>query len=469
MDWLGVRSLPFLTRRNYYYELKHTLLWSTLAGLVDGQFAAVVVSRSFHGSDRLIAVASAMPTAANLLSIFWGLLCVGRPKIQLATIFVGATALLAGAAGAVPTTDWGGVWFVGQVAAAQVMLGGVVTVRSAIWKSNYPRAERGRITARLQGVRFVISVATALLAGRLGDHNPEAYRYVFPAAGMLGALSLWYLSRIHIRGERSEFRRQGFSLSDGDLGSRMLEPYSLAALISPGHVFGQMFRVLREDRRFLRYCVAQFFNGMANLLTISVVVAVVSRELLGDDERGYWISIALVEALPRLVMLGSLSRWGRIFDRLGVLGMRTLNMLCWTMSIVFAMLADFVLPSTGSAGPGVFLMGVGLFTLRAFANGLGQGGGALAWHIGHLHFARPEEAEVYMGIHVSLTGVRGLIAPLGGMWLWRSVGWPMWALAIACSLYSFYVFSSMAREEKRSTDVHGDGSGVGPEQGRPSL
>jgi hypothetical protein len=90
-----------------------------------------------------------------------------------------------------------------------------------------------------------------------------------------------------------------------------------------------------------------------------------------------------------------------------------------------------------------------LFALRGIANGLGSGGGALAWNLGHLDFARPEEAEIYMGIHVSLTGLRGLIAPLIGMWLYASFGWTVWMIGLAFSLCSLYSYASMAREESR--------------------
>ena len=54
-----------------------------------------------------------------------------------------------------------------------------------------------------------------------------------------------------------------------------------------------------------------------------------------------------------------------------------------------------------------------------------------------------------MGIHVSLTGLRGLIAPLLGMWLWGRVGWLVWMMAIAMMLVSLWMFASMAREEAR--------------------
>ena len=153
MDLLGVGRLPFFTRRNFYYEFKHLLPWSVFAGVVEGQFAAVVVSKAFHGGEMLIAVATATPFAAFVLSLIWGMLCVGRPKIRLAVFFSLAAVLCAGAIGFIPNTSAGAVWFIVQIAAAQALLAGVVTVRSAIWKSNYPREARGQITARLFDAR----------------------------------------------------------------------------------------------------------------------------------------------------------------------------------------------------------------------------------------------------------------------------------------------------------------------------
>ena len=131
----------------------------------------------------------------------------------------------------------------------------------------------------------------------------------------------------------------------------------------------------------------------------------------------------------------------------------------------FGMAATLVVVTTEHFGSAHFLTAVGLFALRAILQGLGYGGGALAWNLGHLHFAPPQRAEIYMGIHVSLTGMRGLIAPLGGMWLWQTwqaVGWPVWlvwGIALALSFCSLATFAAMARQEKRALDQQSGESG----------
>jgi hypothetical protein len=54
--------------------------------------------------------------------------------------------------------------------------------------------------------------------------------------------------------------------------------------------------------------------------------------------------------------------------------------------------------------------------------GIARGGGTLAWNIGHNDFAKPERAGAYMGLHATLTGLRGAIAPFVGIALYAGVG-----------------------------------------------
>jgi len=50
-----------------------------------------------------------------------------------------------------------------------------------------------------------------------------------------------------------------------------------------------------------------------------------------------------------------------------------------------------------------------LFLLPRLLQGISRGGGVLAWQLGHHDFADRRMVALYMGIHVTLTGVRGAI------------------------------------------------------------
>ena len=53
--------------------------------------------------------------------------------------------------------------------------------------------------------------------------------------------------------------------------------------------------------------------------------------------------------------------------------------------------------------------------IGAAIRGVGFGGGVLAWNLGHQDYAPIEQSARYMGLHVTLTGIRGLLAPAFGM------------------------------------------------------
>ena len=449
MDLFGARRVPFLSRRNYLCEMQHILGWGVIAGLVEGHFAAVVVAKTFGGGETLITVAVTTPVAAHIASMLWGMLSVGRPKVSLFTIATAGVVLLVGSVALTPaSTSWGGWVFVSQMAAAQFFMTGAVTLRAALWKSNYPQYVRGQVAARLQIVRAMTRVFAVAAAAMVFDADPMSYRWVYPVSALVGLVAIRYLRRIHVRGERGELRRLSAVPSSGaeDSGG-LVARSSLRAMLSPRHILTTGWRVLRSDGRFRRYCVAQFLAGCANLSVRGVAVAVIANHLLVDMTSAYWMSAVLLDVLPMLVLVASMSRFAHYYDRVGVVRFRVVHGLFWSTSILLGCCGTLAVVYADALGPYSVLLGVGLFSLFALGRGLCYAGGSIAWNLGHLHFAKADEAEVYMGIHVSLTGLRGLLLPGLGMLLWAVVGWWVWVVALFFSLASLASFKALERYE----------------------
>ena len=57
----------------------------------------------------------------------------------------------------------------------------------------------------------------------------------------------------------------------------------------------------------------------------------------------------------------------------------------------------------------------------------------MAWRLGHMAFAPKEKDALYMGAHVSLTGLRGMLAPVVGLFLYNVMGANsgLWLIAIS--------------------------------------
>ena len=108
-------------------------------------------------------------------------------------------------------------------------------------------------------------------------------------------------------------------------------------------------------------------------------------------------------------------------------------------------------------GHDALLIAAPILIIGRILNGLGRGGGAIAWTLGHLHFAPAHQTELYMGIHVGLTGVRGLLMPMIGVGATLLLGY--WALVIPVCLAvtAHYLFRRLASEFGQAVDtVRGD-------------
>src|SRR5690242_20926942 len=84
---------------------------------------------------------------------------------------------------------------------------------------------------------------------------------------------------------------------------------------------------------------------------------------------------------------------------------------------------------------GVFSASLPLLWLGAVLLGAAQAGANLGWNLGHNDFASVGRAQHYMGVHVTLTGLRGGVAPpLGVLAYMLLEGWQpgsgRWALLL---------------------------------------
>jgi hypothetical protein len=73
---------------------------------------------------------------------------------------------------------------------------------------------------------------------------------------------------------------------------------------------------------------------------------------------------------------------------------------------------------------------------------------ALTWSIGSAYFCKPEEAGTYQSIHLALTAIRAIAAPLLGMLFFQTWGFTVsFLIAMSCLLTgSVYMhFSSWKR------------------------
>lgn len=421
-------EIPDGARRSWRIERRHLWLWSIIIGATEANIAAIMAQKTFGASELLTGVVWAVPVFANTLNLFWGAVIRGRRRAQM-YIWVAAGVLLSAGSFALnePGSAWAGWVFAGQLALVHFFITGLVTLRASIWHANYPASHRGQITGRLQRQRFFISFMAGAAIALLFDMDPLNYRFVYPIAAALGALSLIPMRRMRIAGEAEELAAIAAEPARSGL-SRLRESLARTA------------QILREDQRFARYMKAQFMLGSANFFTDPVVLILVS----GTLDFSYFLSTAYMSLIPAAVQLVTIGWWSKLFDRVGVLRFRVTNTAVWIGGYVAVLVAVLMLQANTTW---MLMLGIFFVLVSRVIVGICRGGGAIAWSLGHLHFSQRGDADLYMGIHVGLTGLRGFIMPLIGVKAFEWLGSGAILICLGMAITAWWMFGRLARDD----------------------
>jgi hypothetical protein len=390
-----VRGIPL---RSYRRERLTELTMPVASALMEGGFVGVVADKIYHVHPSVLAVISAAPMFANLVSFAWTRMASGRRKVPVITVLQALIALLVAVPALLPegvVGEWG---LVASLVAARVLITGVVTVRSTIWRLNYPRESRGRLTGRLGLISSFTMTVTSLLGSFVLDGNPENFRLLYAIGALISSAGVLSFARVRLVGEDELIALERSAPPPGELERHP-----------------SMFAVLRADKLFASYLLWQFVAGVSNMMIEAPLLYLVSRQLGAS----YFESISVTTIVPFLVSTLTMPVWAAYLDRVHIAEFRSRQSLLWIVS-------------QGLNYYGALTLSLPWLVASRVVLGLARGGGALAWQIGHNDFASPRLDAVYMGIHVTLTGVRGLIAPFGGMLLY--VGWDPVALPYGLEL-----------------------------------
>ncbi|MCG3178849.1 MAG: hypothetical protein BIFFINMI_01179 [Phycisphaerae bacterium] len=397
ISWLlGYRDVPMGRRHLFRIDFQSFLMWNAMMALAGKNITQAIVTKGpaahqlTDGQLTLIlGLLGAAGAAGNIVSSFWTWLGSGRDSVK----FILIPSTLAGACGIavglVPPTH--PFVFTALVFGMFVSMSGVVTMRSAVWHLNYFRAGVGNIVSRFQASAMVVSGLIGWAASYLMDVHLGVYRIIFPVTGALG---VWG----GLLCQRHQKRRQDFGLTLESTGPARQRPSLLIGL-----------RILRLDRPYRQFLGLMMIFGAGNMMADVVMVL-----FLNDAFHASFNENALMLiVLPQLVTLVATPFAGRLLDRTNPMRLRVWGASFWGVSRLVVMFAAFA----GS---------LPLVILAQMLSGIGGALGTMAWQLGHMHFARKDLVHHYMGLHVTATGIRGIIAPFLGMALWTGAQAPGW-------------------------------------------
>jgi len=368
---------------------RELIAWAFLPmmmGAIEGGVVGVLTKRMFEGVveqtilDWSVAALAAAQGFASISSFLWAALSHGKHKIRFITTLKIACVLLVGTVSFVPQTALGLAMLLFCVIGTRVCYTGIVTLRTTVWQANYPRTNRAFVAGRIATVQALVLASVSFGVGEAMDLNENAIRWVYPVAASFGVLGAWIYSKIRVQGHKELLSEEKSS------------PHHVSFL--PWNTFKLLF----EDSAFAKYMGCQFVFGVGNLMLTAPLVIVLSDQF----DLGYLGEIMIVSTIPILMIPLSTLFWAKLLDKMHVLSFRSIH--SW-----------FFVVSSLCIGISIATHSVAGLWIGAGIRGIGFGGGVLAWNLGHQDYAPLEQSSRYMGLHVTLTGIRGLLAPAFGM------------------------------------------------------
>ncbi len=367
-QWL--RKAPFYSRYTFYHHF-----WAVCG---DGAFAGVfslldvVLKKALHATNWQITVINSLLTFGLLFSIFWSNLMQGRSKRPyLLTAAVSSRLILL--AFVIIYTP-GPVILLAFIAT----VGSSITIPalSSIYQANYDSAYRARFFGYATSVAGLVMAVVTYLAGLALDYNEQLYRLIFPLAGLVGFAGFWQYMRIRIRSHPQRARNQPVPLT--------FQAVVLAPLADTLHI-------LKTDRAYRHFQINFMLYGFGFIMTATLIPI-----FLVDYIGANYSQIAGARSVLFPLILMTLSPlYGRFIDKSNpfLVG-----------SIFFGLLAFYPLILSVSTS---MSMVYGAFVIF----GIAMCGVNIIWSLGGIYFAGAQDSARYMGVHVALTGIRGLIAP----------------------------------------------------------
>jgi len=395
-------------RPTYIRMLNYSLFRGPALALL-GDLALLIAVKSLGAPPWEVALLAAAPPLGNLLAVFWSrrITLASRviPYAFWPEALTSVLLVLMMFAGDSHTFTIG-------LCSYLLLRAPLLQAQSAILRANYPPQWRSWLMARVMAMGELVAAGAGLAFGFLLQFNPANYRGLLALAGTCGILGAFQVGRIRVRGEQ-----------------RPKPEKMLASDFSLRRILG----VLKSDDRFRRYEFSFSLFGFANIMTLPIMPLFLERELgIRYTDAGL-----ILVTLPMIVDVIMLPLWGRQLDKHNPLLMRAIFNVVFSCGMLCFPLAR-----------SLWFFAVGR-AIIAFV----QGGSSLVWVLGINYFARREEVPVYMGLHQSLTGIRGLIAPFVGIalaYLLNSYRAVFFSAFLLMTFGTLVMIGEVVREHKRS-------------------
>lgn len=261
-------------------------------------------------------------------------------------------------------------------------------------KTSYAHSDFGTYYSYSQSVNKIVMMLVTLGYGILLDIDPFAFRWVFAVCGILGVASTELLAKITYK-------------------PIVISKNESTYLQGIAKTTKNMLAILRTNRPFLHFQVGFMLYGFAFMISV-IVINIFFNEGLQLN----YTSVAFYKNAYNLQAILMLPMFGGLLGRIDPRKFAALTFASLLFYNVFLIVTNYL-----RYGTEIFDIHIYYFLLAAFLfYGVFAATMALLWSIGSAYFCKPDEASEYQSLHLFLTAVRAIFAPIFGVMIYDWLG-----------------------------------------------
>ncbi|MDA3866900.1 MAG: MFS transporter [Salinivirgaceae bacterium] len=261
-------------------------------------------------------------------------------------------------------------------------------------KNSYSHNNFGKYYSYATSINKIVMLGATFGFGLWLDHDPYIYRWIYPVLGLLGILSIVLLTRIDY--------------------TPKVHPKKLSIWVSVRRSLSRMKRIILNNKPYRDFEIGFMFYGFAFMTSAAVLTIFFERELHLN-----YTSIATYKNASNILAIMTLPFFGQLLNRVDPRRFAALTFGSLLLFIAFLAATDFW-PDWVQFGNITlhYSLSIAYVFYGIFAATM-----PLMWNIGSAYFAKSQYAGDYQAIHLSLTGLRALFAPLAGVLAYEVVGY----------------------------------------------
>jgi MFS family permease len=287
----------------------------------------------------------------------------------------------------------------------------IMPVFSMIVKQNYRTENFGRLYSNVAVINKLAGLAAIFIFGFILDRHNYSFRYIYPISAVLSIISAYVFIKIPYKDRTVHLKT------------------SVAKSVA--NSFKEMAAIVKKNKPYRDFEAAFMFYGLAFMIFTPVMTIFFEKELhLSYSSVSFYKNQATFFSLLLLPFMG------RYISKTDPRKFGNFTFLSLVIFILIFSLTKFYQGYFDIFNIRIYYtLFIAHFFLAVFFASM-----LLLWDIGSTYFCKSEEVGSYQSIHITMTGFRGLFAPLIGVAVYSYIGYyNTFLIAVFVMLIAMYV------------------------------